>query len=108
MTSVEEGVQGPSYKSAVASNPNDDIKLRPSFVSLLHLREEALHNGSAKGKAMEIDPMPTHAKAIRNWEPGKCIPQAVSAPKYVISTPRIKDQKQYMKEYTLVGKFLGL
>jgi hypothetical protein len=40
--------------------------------------------------------------------PGKCIPLAPQAPKYVISSPRIEEQKQFMKYYALVGKFLGL
>jgi hypothetical protein len=30
------------------------------------------------------------------------------APKYVISTPIIEEQKKYMRDYVLVGKFLGL
>jgi len=39
---------------------------------------------------------------------GKCIPQAPQAPKYIVSTPKIDEHKQYMRHYTLVGKFLGL
>jgi hypothetical protein len=30
------------------------------------------------------------------------------APKYIISTPKIEEQKQYMRDYALLGKFLGL
>ena len=59
---------------------------------------------------MEIDPekaasIPT---STAPWKPGKCIPQAPQAPKYVISSPRIEEQKQFMRDYALVGKFLGL
>jgi hypothetical protein len=42
------------------------------------------------------------------WIPGKCISQALQAPKYVINSPSIEEQKQYMRDYALVGKFLGL
>jgi hypothetical protein len=47
-------------------------------------------------------------KASAPWTPGKCIPQAPQAPKYVVSSPRIEEQKQYMRDNALVGKFLGL
>jgi hypothetical protein len=57
---------------------------------------------------MEIDNGPVQTKTTHPWEPGKCIPQAPSTPKYVINTPRIEEQKQYMRDYALVGKFLGL
>jgi hypothetical protein len=42
------------------------------------------------------------------WIPGKCISQALQAPKYVINSPSIEEKKQYMRDYALVGKFLGL
>jgi hypothetical protein len=46
--------------------------------------------------------------ASNPWMPGKCIPQAPQAPKYVINSPCIEEKKQYMRDYALVGKFLGL
>jgi hypothetical protein len=64
--------------------------------------------GSFKDREMEIDPMKEKAPASTPWLPGKCIPQAPQAPKYLISTPRIEEQKQYMRDYALIGKFLGL
>jgi hypothetical protein len=30
------------------------------------------------------------------------------APKYIISSPRIEEQKQYMQDYALVDKFIGI
>jgi hypothetical protein len=35
-------------------------------------------------------------------------PAAPIAPKYIIISPRIEDQKQYMRDFALIGKFLGL
>jgi hypothetical protein len=64
--------------------------------------------GSFKDREMEIDPVKGKAPTTVPWLPGKCIPQAPQAPKYLISTPRIEEQKQYMRDYALVGKFLGL
>jgi hypothetical protein len=57
---------------------------------------------------MEIDSGYTQTKAAHPWAPGKCIPQASLAPKYIISSPRIEEQKQYMQDYALVDKFLGI
>jgi hypothetical protein len=48
------------------------------------------------------------ARGSAPWVPGKCIPQAPQAPKYVVCSPRIEEQKQYMRDNALVGKFLGL
>jgi hypothetical protein len=50
----------------------------------------------------------TAASATRPWIPGKCIPKVPQALKYIVSTPRIEEQKKYMRDYALVGKFLGL
>jgi hypothetical protein len=62
----------------------------------------------SKENPMEIDPTTNHTKISRTWEPGKCILQAPIAPKYIISSPRIEDQKQYMRDFALIGNFLGL
>jgi hypothetical protein len=35
-------------------------------------------------------------------------PQAPIALKYIINSPRIEDQKQYMRDFALIGKILGL
>jgi hypothetical protein len=57
---------------------------------------------------MELDTDPVPTKIKRPWEPSKCIPQALLAPKYVINTLCIEEHKQYIRDYALVGKFLGL
>jgi hypothetical protein len=59
---------------------------------------------------MDIDPenATTPETTSIPWLPGKCIPQAPQASKYIISSPRIEEQKKYMRDYALVGKFLGL
>jgi hypothetical protein len=61
-----------------------------------------------KEKPMEIEPETNHPKEARTWEPVKCIMQAPVTPKYSINSPRIEDNKQYMKDFALIGKFLGL
>jgi hypothetical protein len=62
----------------------------------------------SKEKLMEIDPEANHLKTTQTWELGKCIPQASITLKYIINSPRIEDQKQYMRDFALIGKFLGL
>ena len=57
---------------------------------------------------MDIDPKTSQPKAKCTWEVSKCIPQAMTTPKYTISSPRIEDQRQYMRDFALIGKFLGL
>jgi hypothetical protein len=59
---------------------------------------------------MNIDPknVTIPATVSTPWMSGKCIPQAPQAPKYIISSPHIKEKKKYMRDYALVGKFLGL
>jgi hypothetical protein len=64
--------------------------------------------GAAKGKEMEIDNGLVQMKTNHPWEPRKCIPQAPLASKYVINMPKIEEHKKYMRDYVLVGKFLGL
>jgi hypothetical protein len=81
---------------------------RPTFEPPLDLRSQLLFEGTFKDKEMDIDSGNAPTRATRPWIPGKCIPQALQAPKYAISTPRIEEHKQYMDDYTLVRKFLGL
>ena len=81
---------------------------RPTFEPPLDLRSELLFEGTFKDKEMDIDSGNAPTRATRPWILGKFIPQALQAPKYVISTPRIEEHKQYMDDYALVGKFLGL
>lgn len=83
---------------------------RSTFEPPPNLCSKLVGEGTFKDKEMDIDSRkaPTPASASRPWLLGKCIPQAPQAPKYVISSPRIEEQKQYMRDYALVGKFLGL
>jgi hypothetical protein len=57
---------------------------------------------------MEIEAEPSHPKVARAWEPGKCLPQAPTAPRYVVRSERVGEQTQYMKNLVLIGKFMGL
>jgi hypothetical protein len=62
----------------------------------------------SKEKSMDIDPETSQPRNNCTWEPEKWIPQALIAPKYIISSLRIEDQKQYMRDFCMIGKFLGL
>jgi hypothetical protein len=101
---------GASYSRITANGSPTEGPKRPTFEPPPNLRAELLEEGTFKDRAMDIDPgkEPVQASASTPWVLGKCIPQAPQAPKYVISSPRIEEQKQYMRDYALVGKFLGL
>jgi len=108
MTSTKGGSRGPSYNHEFTHDVNGDSFRRSSFEPPPDLWSQLLFEGAAKEKAMEIDPGIARAKAAHLWEPRKFLPQALKAPKYVVITPRIEYQKQYMRDYALVGKFLGI
>jgi hypothetical protein len=57
---------------------------------------------------MEVESSMSHPKASRGWEPGKCIPQSDKPPRYTISSTRVGEHTQFMREHALIGKFLGL
>jgi hypothetical protein len=101
---------GISYSQVIVNeNAAAGVK-RPTFEPPPDMRAALLEEGTFKDRDMDIDPdkKATSAKASAPWTPGKCIPQAPQAPKYVVSSPRIEEQKQYMRDNALVGKFLGL
>jgi hypothetical protein len=101
---------GASYSQVIANeNAAAGVK-RPAFEPPPDLRATLLEEGTFKDRDMDIDPdrRIASAKASAPWIPGKCIPQAPQAPKYVVRSPRIEEQKQYMRDNALVGKFLGL
>jgi hypothetical protein len=102
------GSRGTSYSQVVSQDPPGGGFRRPAFEPSSDQCSRIFFEGASKGKEMDIDSGPTQAKETCPWAPGKCIPQAPSTPKYVISTPRIEEHKQYMRDYALVGKFLGL
>jgi hypothetical protein len=54
---------------------------------------------------MEVEVGTSHPKESRTWEPGKCIPQASKAPRYVINSTRVGEHTQFMKEHALIGNF---
>jgi hypothetical protein len=62
----------------------------------------------SKEMDMETEAGTSQAKPHRGWEPGKCIPQLEKAPRYVISSTRVGEHTEFMKEHALIGKFLGL
>jgi hypothetical protein len=106
----EGGPRGPTYSQATTNGSMGEGSKRPTFEPPPDLRSKLLAEGTFKDKDMDIDSgkEPAPASASRPWLPGKCIPQAPHAPKYIVSSPRIEEQKQYMRDYALVGKFLGL
>jgi hypothetical protein len=107
--SGEEPTNG-SYRQATTGGKDAERTKRPAFEPPPDIYSTLWEEGASKNREMEID----HEKAASTptaaapWKPGKCIPQAPQAPKYVISSPRIEEQKQFMRDYALVGKFLGL
>jgi hypothetical protein len=106
----EGGPRGPSYSQEMANGSTREGSKRPTLEPPPDLRSKLLVEGTFKDKEMDIDSgkEPTPASASRPWLPGKCIPQAPHALKYIVSSPPIEEQKQYMRDYSLVGKFLGL
>jgi hypothetical protein len=99
-----------SYRQVTAGGAEAERTKRPAFVPPPDLYSAIWEEGAPKDREMEIDPEKTASipTATAPWKPGKCIPLAPQAPKYVISSPRIEEQKQFMRDYALVGKFLGL
>jgi hypothetical protein len=110
MSRREGGPNGASYSQATANGNSGEGLKWPTFEPPPDLRSKLLAEGTFKDREMDIDPenATIPATASTPWMPGKCIPQAPQAPKYIISSPRIEEKKQYMRDYALVGKFLGL
>jgi len=108
MLPSEGGSRGASYNHVAAQENLDCVSRRLTFELPPNMCSQLLFEGSTKGKEMEIDSRYTQTKAARPWALGKCIPQASLAPKYIISSPRIEEQKQYMQDYAPVDKFLGI
>jgi hypothetical protein len=55
-----------------------------------------------------MDAESSHPKAAQVWIPGKCIPQALVAPKYVIKSTRIGEHTQFMRDHALIDKFVSM
>jgi hypothetical protein len=110
MTLKEGGLNGASYSQATTNEISGEGFKWPTFEPPPDLREKLLTEGTFKDREMDIDPenATIPATVMTPWLPGKCIPQAPQAPKYIINSPRIEEKKKYMSDHGLVGKFLGL
>jgi hypothetical protein len=94
MNCKEGELRGTSYSQITANgNPSEGLK-RPTFEPPPNLRTELLEEGTFKYREMDIDPGKETAPGREStpWLLGKCIPQVLQAPKYVISLPWIKEQ----------------
>jgi hypothetical protein len=113
MIPSDEGPRGTSYNDTTSQGSNGGGSKCPTFKSPLDLRSQLISEGTLKDRDMEIYLRKTIsatpvASMARSWVPGKCIPQAPQAPKHIVSTPQIDEQKQYMRDYALIRKNLGL
>ena len=85
--------------SQITANATSETRIkRPAFEMPPEMRKQLLAEGTFKDREMDIDSSKENAAARGSvpWVPGKCIPQAPQAPKYVVCSPRIEEQKQYM------------
>jgi hypothetical protein len=98
----------PSYNTVTGKEHGSNHTKRPTFELPDDMQKLIWEDEMSKEKPMDIDPETSQPRSKRTWEPGKCIPQAPIAPKYTISSPRMEDQKQYMHDFALIDKFLGL
>ena len=100
MSRREGGPNGTSYSQATTNGNSAEGTKRPTFEPPPDLRSKLLAEGTFKDQEMDIDPenatIPTTVSTP--WMPGKCIPHAPQAPKYIISSPHIEEQKKYMRD----------
>jgi hypothetical protein len=104
------GGQPPSYSNIAANDRSGTRVKRPAFEPPQQVREQLLarEHGLRKEMDTEAEAGTSQAKPHRGWEPGKCIPQLEKAPRYIISSTRVGEHTEFMKEHALIGKFLGL
>jgi len=101
-------VKVPSYRN-VTTNENDDAPARrPPFEPPLHLCNQFLQDEEDPEKGAGMDAEPSHPKYSRILAPGKCIPQAPVASKYVIKSTRVGEHTQFMKDHSLIEIVLGI
>jgi hypothetical protein len=105
---AEEGGKPPSYRNVAANDKEGARIVRPTFEPPPQVREQLLAREQGLRSEMETEAGTSQAKPPRTWEPGKCIPQTEKMPRYLISTSRVGEHTQFMKEHALIGKFLGL
>jgi hypothetical protein len=106
--SPAEGGQPPSYNNVTANDRAGTRAKRPSFEPPPQLRDQLLAREQGLRKEMDVEAGTSHPKAPRSWEKGKCIPQSEKPPRYLISSTRVGEHTQFMREHALIGKFLGL
>jgi hypothetical protein len=107
---TEGGGQPPSYRNIAANDRAGTRAKRPGFEPPQQIREELLarEHGLRKDMDTGADAGTSQTKPHKGWEPGKCIPQLEKAPRYLISSSRVGEHTEFMKEHALIGKFLGL
>jgi hypothetical protein len=105
---AEEGGKPPSYRNVAANERPGTRVIRPTFEPPPQIREQILAREQGLKADMETDAGTSQPKKPRSWEPGKCIPQMEKPPRYLISSTRVGEHTQFMREHALIGKFLGL
>jgi hypothetical protein len=105
---AEEGGKPPSYRNVAANEKPGTRIIRPTFEPPPQVREQLLAREQSLKADMETDAGTSQPKTPRSWEPGKCIPQMEKPPRYLISSTRVGEHTQFMREHALIGKFLGL
>ena len=105
---AKEGGEPPSYCNVAANDKLETRIIRPTFEPPPQVREQLLAREQSLKEDMEIDAGTSQPKAPRSWELGKCILQMEKPPRYLISSNRVGEHMQFMREHALIGKFLGL
>jgi hypothetical protein len=104
----EGGTRTPSYNTVTAKEHG------PNHFKRSDLRtpgRNATDNLGGRNVEGEADGNRSRNQSPKNYShlgTRKCILQAPITPKYIIISLRIEDQKQYMRDFALIGKFLGL
>jgi hypothetical protein len=105
---LEEGGKPPSYNNVTTNDRSGTREKRSSFEPPLQLRDQLLAREQGLRKEMDVEARHVPSKSTSRWEPGKCIPQTDKPPRYLISSTRVGEHTQFMREHALIGKFLGL
>jgi hypothetical protein len=104
----EGGGKPPSYRNVAANDKSGVRARRPTFEPPAQIRDQLLAKEQGLRTEMDTEAGTSQPKQPRSWEPGKCIPQLEKSPRYLISSTRVGEHTQFMKEHALIGKFLGL
>ena len=104
----EGGGEPPSYRNVAANKKSGVRARRPTFEAPTQIRDQLLAKEQGLRMEMDTEVGTSQSKQPWSWEPGKCIPQLEKSPRYIISSTRVGEHTQFMKEHALIGKFLGL